>query len=236
MPVTNKDKYLQIFNYLLEFSKIRSKPVRDIKNPGSGYVEKLWLNDIPEHDIFENILWANNDDSEKDYWLKIRKPKEPNKPKFADLPNTIQPWVETSSLLNAKEKPVLKEKIENNEGVLSIEDYPDIEQNFSDYIQGKWLKDVAEYQHNLQVFTEKHKEYESLNAVYKKVFRIYNKSQQFGEEYELVMGVGLLNFKPDANSAKVYRHVVTQQVHVKIKYFNEKMELQVSPRLSKSTF
>ena len=90
MPVTNKDKYLQIFNYLLKFSEIRNKSVRDIENSGSGYIEKLWLNDIPENDLFENILWDSNFDSEKDCWLKIRKPKEPNKPKFADLPNAIQ--------------------------------------------------------------------------------------------------------------------------------------------------
>jgi len=34
----NKDKYLQIFNYLLEFSKFRSKPVRDIESSDTQYL------------------------------------------------------------------------------------------------------------------------------------------------------------------------------------------------------
>ena len=49
-----KDKYLQIFNYLKEFSKLRSNPVRDIDAQETQYPEKFWLNDIPENVLFEN--------------------------------------------------------------------------------------------------------------------------------------------------------------------------------------
>ena len=52
-----KDKYLQIFNYLLEFSKLRSNPVRDIDSSESQYPDKIWFADIPEYDLFESITF-----------------------------------------------------------------------------------------------------------------------------------------------------------------------------------
>ena len=51
-----KEKYLQIFNYLLEFSKLRSKPVRDIENSES-YPEIVWFNDIPQYEIFDCVTF-----------------------------------------------------------------------------------------------------------------------------------------------------------------------------------
>ena len=67
-----KNKYLQIFNYLKEFSKLRSNPVRDIEAQETQYPEKFWLNDIPENELFENIIRPDfNEDN--DYWLKVRK-------------------------------------------------------------------------------------------------------------------------------------------------------------------
>ena len=51
-----KSKYLQIFNYLKEFSKLRSKPVRDIDAQETQYPEKFWLNDIPENELLDAEL------------------------------------------------------------------------------------------------------------------------------------------------------------------------------------
>lgn len=88
-----KSKYTQIFSYLKEFSKLRSNPVRDIDTQESQYPEKFWLNDIPENELFENIIrFGFNENS--DYWLKIRKPKEPVKPEFAKLSDTLEKWID----------------------------------------------------------------------------------------------------------------------------------------------
>ena len=84
-----KDKYLQIFNYLKEFSKLRSNPVRDIEAQETQYPEKFWLDDIPENELFENIIRSDfNEDN--DYWLKVRKPKEPTKPEFSKLTENLE--------------------------------------------------------------------------------------------------------------------------------------------------
>jgi len=54
--MSNKSKYLQIFNYLKEFSKIRNKPIRNIEENKTNYPEILWLSDVPKDKLFENVI------------------------------------------------------------------------------------------------------------------------------------------------------------------------------------
>lgn len=58
-PFMKKERYLQIFNYLLEFSKLRSNPVRDIESSDTQYPDKIWFADIPQYDIFDCITFPN---------------------------------------------------------------------------------------------------------------------------------------------------------------------------------
>jgi hypothetical protein len=139
-----KDKYLQIFNYLKEFSKLRSNPVRDIDAQETQYPEKFWLNDIPDNELFENIIRPDfNEDN--DYWLKVRKPKEPPKPEFTKLTENLEKWIDKPTLLNEEDEPKLKETLEINGETLSIEDFPEIEKELQQYIDKKWIDDLIEY-------------------------------------------------------------------------------------------
>lgn len=228
-----KEKYLQIFNYLKEFSKLRSNPVRDIEVQETQYPEKFWLCDIPDVEPFENVIRPDfNDDNE--YWLKIKKPKEPVQPKFAQLPRNLVNWVELSSLTNDEEEPKLKESIDHNGGILSLEDYPKISEEFKEYINQKWIDDLLVYNDKIEVYNKDYAIFARLNDVYKSLFRIYNKTHQFGEEYELVIGVGLLNFKEDADRPKIFRHIMTQRVDINFEYSQKDSHIIVSPNLESS--
>lgn len=225
-----KDKYLQIFNYLKEFSKLRSNPVRDIDAQETQYPEKFWLNDIPENELFENIIRSDfNEDN--DYWLKVRKPKEPTKPEFAKLPENLEKWIDKPTLLNEEDEPKLKESLEINGETLSIEDFPELEKELQQYIGKKWIDDLIEYNEKLEAYRIEHEKYEKLNSVYKQLFRIFNKTQQFGEEYELVVGVGLLNFKENDERPKIFRHILTQRVDINFEYSQKDSQILVSPNL-----
>lgn len=225
-----KDKYLQIFNYLKEFSKLRSNPVRDIDAQETQYPEKFWLNDIPENELFENIIRTDfNEDN--DYWLKVRKPKEPTKPEFAKLPENLEKWIDKPTLLNEEDEPKLKESLEINGETLSIEDFPELEKELQQYIDKKWIDDLIEYNEKLEAYRTEHEKYEKLNSVYKQLFRIFNKTQQFGEEYELVVGVGLLNFKENDERPKIFRHILTQRVDIYFEYSQKDSQIFVSPNL-----
>lgn len=225
-----KDKYLQIFNYLKEFSKLRSNPVRDIDAQETQYPEKFWLNDIPENELFENIIRTDfNEDN--DYWLKVRKPKEPAKPEFAKLTENLEKWVDKPTLLNEEDEPKLKETLEINGETLSIEDFPELEKELQQYIDKKWIDDLIEYNEKIEAYRIEHEKYEKLNSVYKQLFRIFNKTQQFGEEYELVVGVGLLNFKENDERPKIFRHILTQRVDINFEYSQKDSQIFVSPNL-----
>jgi very-short-patch-repair endonuclease/DNA polymerase III delta prime subunit len=225
-----KEKYKQIFNYLKEFSKLRSNPVRDIDAQETQYPEKFWLNDIPENDHFENIVRPNfNRDNE--YYLKVRKPKEPNKPEFPKLTESMEKWIDKPTLLNENDEPKLKKTIEINGDIFSSEDFSELGKELKHYIENKWINDLIEYNEKLESYRIENIEYQKLNTVYKQLFRLFNKTQQFGEEYELVVGVGLLNFKENDGTPKIFRHVLTQRVDINFEYSQKDSQIFISPNI-----
>jgi transcription elongation GreA/GreB family factor/very-short-patch-repair endonuclease len=228
-----KDKYLQIFNYLKEFSKIRSNPVRDIDAQETKYPEKFWLNDIPENELFENIIRPNFS-ADNDYWLKVKKPKEPVKPKYAELTENLEKWIDKDSLYSDLEAPRLKETLEINEKTLKIEDFPDIEVELIKYVENRRIDDLTEYQKKIKTYQIEYAKYDKLNFVYKQLFRIFNKTEQFGEEYELVLGLGLLNFKENHDKPRIFRHILTQRVDINFEYSQNDSQIIISPNIESS--
>jgi transcription elongation GreA/GreB family factor/very-short-patch-repair endonuclease len=225
-----KEKYLQIFNYLKEFSKLRSNPVRDIDAQETQYPEKFWLSDIPENELFENIIRLEFN-SDNDYWLKVKKPKEPTKPVFSKLSDNLELWIERATLIEEEDEPKLKESIEVKGEIIESENFPELVEELQNYIEKKWIDDLIDYNVKIEAYNIEYAEYEKLNSVYKKLFRIFNKTQQFGEEYELVVGVGLLNFKENDARPKIFRHILTQRVDINFEYSQKDSQISITPNL-----
>lgn len=208
-----KEKYLQIFNYLLEFSKLRSKPARDIESAETQYPEIIWFADIPHHEIFECITNPNFN-QENDYWIKINKPKEPLPPNFTKLSDNLETWLTKETLTDENNVPSLKNSIVKNGKEIFLQDNPQIEQEFQKYLNEKWLDDLVLYKNEYNIYENKLLEYEKLSHTYRHFFSICNKSQQFGEEYELIVGVGLLHFKENDNTPFICRHILTSKAEI----------------------
>jgi len=225
-----KEKYLQIFNYLKEFSKLRSNPVRDIDAQETQYPEKFWLSDIPENELFENIIRPEFT-LDNDYWLKVKKPKEPTKPVFSKLSDNLELWIERATLIEEEDEPKLKESIEVKGEIIESENFPELVEELQNYIDKKWIDDLIDYNVKIEAYNIEYAEYEKLNSVYKKLFRIFNKTQQFGEEYELVVGVGLLNFKENDARPKIFRHILTQRVDINFEYSQKDSQISITPNL-----
>jgi len=226
-----KDKYLQIFKYLLEFSKIRSKAVRNIKN-ATTYTEILWVADLPVNDLIDCIL-HDNFTTDSDYWIKISKPKEPEKPEFPNPPAKIEKWIKSDTLLNKNEFPILLEEIEDENNVVhKLENNFTIKTLFDSYCENRWFSDSEEYWKKYEIYEQKYFIYENVNNNYKKLFSIFNKSQQFGEEYELVMGLGLMHFQEDENTPLICRHIITSKAEINFEYSKRDSSLVVKQSLS----
>jgi superfamily I DNA and/or RNA helicase len=226
-----KEKYLQIFNYLLEFSKLRSNPVRDIESSDTQYPEKVWFVDIPQYEIFDCITFPNyNQDA--DYWLKITKPKEePTPPIFSKLSETLSEWIIKESLIDESGTPILRDTVIKNGKVITLVDKPEIEAEFQSYINNKWIDDLELYNKQLQTYEAKLADYEKQSKTYKQFFSIYNKIQQFGEEFELIVGVGLLHFQENANCPLICRHILTSKAEITFEFSARESFVKVSPSI-----
>lgn len=221
-----KQKYLQIFEYLLEFSKLRSKPVRDIES-AEQYPENIWLADIPKCDIFDCITFQNyNHDA--DYWLKIGKPKEPKPPIFVTLIDSVTDWIIKDSLIDESIVPCLNESIIKNGKTILLTEYPEVELKFQEYLKNQWLDDLEIYKKEVNDFQIKRDTFEVQSNIYKKFFSIYNKVQQFGEEYELVFGAGLLYFKESQNTPKICRHILISKADITFNHSKKESFIKVS--------
>ncbi len=226
-----REKYLQIFNYLLEFSKLRSNPVRDIDNSESQYPDKIWFFDIPEYENFESVTFPNfNQDTE--YWLKINKPKrEPDPPMFSKLDDPLNTWVVKESLTEENGMPKLKESIVKDGNTVLLNEQAEIEIKFQDYLNNKWLDDLTLYQREYEIYESKHKEYELQNNLYKHLFSIYNKAQQLGEEFELVVGLGLLCLHENDSTPRICRHLFTSKAEIIFEFSKGASFLKVTPSI-----
>ena len=225
------EKYLQIFNYLLEFSKIRSNAVRDINNAPSQYIDIIWLSDIPKNELV-NCIFDEDFNEDADYWIKISKPYEPELPKFPPPPSNLNKWISEDSIHKKDNRPTLKEYILVNGNKYYLEDNPKIKKEFDEYISTKWFKDSERYWGEYKNYEIQFKAYNAVNSIYKKLFSIYNKSQQFGEEYELIFGLGLINFKENDESPLICRHILTYGVDIIFEYSQRDSSIIISPSLS----
>ena len=93
--------------------------------------------------------------------------------------------------------PDYKEAEPDSEQYIYLKDYPEITRNFDYYIKGKWQPWQSEV---IRV--------QKIQEVYEKLFSIYQKQKKLGEQFEMVIGMGLLNWQT-ANSNKVHRHLLT---------------------------
>jgi very-short-patch-repair endonuclease len=202
--VLDKDRSIRLFKYLKELSLLKSPLIRDINN----YSDVLWFNEIPTE---PECISPLNFEVKGEKWLEVKKPFIPPVP---GLPNEIIDWLdESTDLENIKQIPRLVERIKNpnfyespvDETVednhlyefLYLIDCPDIGGLFENYLNAQWIPWKEEYQR-----------VEKIQKVYSKLFKIYRQQKNLGEEFELIVGMGLLNWKTPNNQI-VHRHLLT---------------------------
>lgn len=210
----NKDKYLQIFNYLLEFSKLRSKSIRNIEQSKDTYSEIIWMGDLPEFENIDNIL-SDSYNSEADYFLKVSKPRnEPSLPEFSRPPEGLSDWIESQSLTDGSAHPLLRSSIEKNGQTVWLREHQHVQNLFDNYVAEQWLLDKQDYKERLAAYSQQKEDFDKRDSIYRRLFSVYNKSQQFSEEYELVLGAGLLNFQESDSTPQIFRHSFVSKTEI----------------------
>jgi very-short-patch-repair endonuclease len=202
---TSNEKAVRLVDYLIELASLRTKLIRDI----AEYEKVLWLSDVPhERDCFTQA-WGREEEHGLDEWLEVRNRREPELPA---IPAQCKDWVNDSSLRNKNDLPELLPEItrqipnpdwrEDSDQPKTIphkerlEEHPEIQQAWDRYVEDKWLP-----------WTEEHDSWEKVHKVYSDLFAINQEQLRLGEEYELVLGMGLLTWKTPTEQ-HVRRHLV----------------------------
>ncbi|MCB7128438.1 MAG: DUF559 domain-containing protein [Candidatus Brocadiales bacterium] len=228
-----EERSIGLFTYLKKLATLRVKTVRDCFN----YEKLVWFNDIPHEDECFTIVWGSEGESSDDLWIEIKRPKEPKCPK---VPEICRDWVELEFIYYSDEEPDelldklrdrilgpeeevdgLKEGVElDDEEIrqpvfLDRKDYPEVDEVWLEYIYNEW-----------EPWAEKHRRWKSVQKVYTDLFTIDQQQKRLGEQYELVLGLGLLVWKTPSDQ-RVRRHLLVGKADLNID--SEKGTITVEP-------
>lgn len=212
--MSQNEKIVRLIQYLLRLATLRSKLIRDIGN----YEKSLWISSVPNEQGCFTQAWGSDEEHESDEWIVVKNPQEPALPA---VPVQCTDWVNQAALRNTGELPELlpqitrqvpnpawREGTEQPETISSverIEDHPNIQRAWDRYIEEKWLP-----------WTELHNTWEKVHNVYSSFFAIHQEQVRLGEEYELVLGLGLLIWQTSAGQ-RVRRHLIVADVVLEFK-------------------
>lgn len=234
------DKAARLIDYLTAVASLRSKVIRTVDR----YDKVFWLDDIPaEKECFSRLQGDTNDYPE-DIWFEVKAAKEPPLP---PLPEICKDWVDHKSLKAGK--PLLREQI-NVEVSNPDYDYDhDLDYDL-DYDQDHYepetiietknlhdhpkIRDAFDIYHknNWQTWQIEHSRWVTIQQVYSQLFTIYKDLQKLGEEYELVIGLGLLSWSK-AKQGKTKRHLIVADAQIEFESHLGRFSIKPAPEGAK---
>lgn len=199
------EKAIRLVDYLLRLATLRTKLTRDIDE----YEKVLWVSSVPNERSCFTQAWGRDEEHEPDEWLEVQNRREPELPA---VPAQCKDWVNPPALRDKNDLPELfpeitrqipnpdwrngSEQPETIPHTERLEDYPEIQRAWDRYVEDKWLP-----------WTEEHNAWEKVHKVYSALFAIHQEQLRLREEYELVLGLGLLTWQtPTGQRAR--RHLV----------------------------
>lgn len=203
--VAKTQKVVRLVDYLTRLASLRTKIVRSVED----YEKVLWISEVPKQKGCFSQSWGRDEDFDPDVWLEIRTRREPELP---SVPAPCNDWADKSSIRNKTDLPSLFPEItrqvenpnwaeESDEPKFiatseRLEEHPEVQKEWDRYVEVKWLP-----------WSEDHSAWERVHKVYSALFAIHQEQIRVGEEYELVVGLGLLNWQTPTGHL-VRRHLV----------------------------
>lgn len=200
---SNVDRARRLFQFLARVQELKSRPVRSV----DGYREAggpLWLSSLPDHDAIE--LPETSDAADEGLVLRVQRVHPQDAP---ELPSALRDWV-----IGRSEDPdaVLELRSRVHRGTTwdessqreiavyeELANHPEVRQAFD-----RW------HQHWSQ-WAERERRERPVRAVYERLFRFHAATEGRAEEFELLLGVGLLAWET-ADGEPVRRHLCTVSV------------------------
>ncbi len=222
---TEKEKIIRLIEFLTRVIFLRTKVIRDVKE----YRKVIWFKDIPREKECFCQIWKDKED-DLDIWLEVRNQKEPELPKVPDI---CKDWFEEKALRNKKDLPEplpqITKQIRNPNRqagsnqpefisrVEYLKDHPEVQKAWEEYLENSWLP-----------WVEEHNRWERIYKVYTALFSIWKEQQRLGEEYELVLGLGLLTWQTPSGQ-QIRRHLIVANALLEFEASLEKFIVRSHP-------
>ncbi len=203
---------VRLIDYLTRLAQLRTKLIRDI----AEYEKVIWISDVPQERGCFTQAWGREEEHDPDEWLEVQGRREPELPA---VPSQCKDWVKLSELRNKNDLPELmleitreiqnpdwREGSDQPETIPHIEllgDHPEVRQTWDQYVENKWFP-----------WREQHNLWERVQKVYSALFATHQEQLRLGEEYELVLGLGLLTWQTPTGQ-RVRRHLVVADAFLK---------------------
>ena len=186
-----RDNAVGLFRYLRDLAELRAKNVRDV----ASYELTFWFSELPCENECYTPAWNGEETTDEENWLRIDKPIRPELP---GTPADCQHWFDPAELDDVSSEPKLYDEIVDPKWISSdredgdesdstpppnllLSDHPHVFSAWEEYLERKWRPLRTQYQR-----------WEPVQRAYRKLFAIYQEQQRRGEQYELLLGVGVL--------------------------------------------
>ena len=184
-----------MLDYLVELAELRGRSIVDV----AEYDSVLWLSDVPSID---GVVSRIDPHQSADVWLEVRRPPEPRPPA---PPETVRGWIDGDRGDGPFDPPPLRsahaQLAAGSE--LAIATVPvEVETNYRRWVDTAWRD-----------YEQRRIESVRADEIYRRLSAIHQAEQRLGEEYELVLGVGLLSWRaPD--QGPIRRHLITANANL----------------------
>lgn len=222
----NENKAIRLLEYLTRLASLHTKIVRNV----TEYSHVLWVHEIPNEKGCFTQAWGPNEEYDQDVWVEVKTFHEPELP---SPPELCRDWIDKNGLRTTKEFPALLNTItkqvrnpEWKEGsnqpqiinqTIRLDDQPAVAEAWEKYVEQKWL-----------LWAEQHQKWEKVHHVYSALFAMHQEQLRLGEEYELVLGIGLLTWQTQSNQ-RARRHLVVANALLEFEARLGKFTVRPSP-------
>ena len=232
-PDPIRDKAIRLFQYLSALAELRAKTVRDV----ASYEGRcFWFSELPCEKECYTPAWDGGETTDEEHWLRVDKPARPNLPR---PPVECEHWFNAATLEEISGEPKLYDEIVDPKWVpgerqdgdesdstppprLLLSGHPHVALAWGKYLETKWRPWSTQYQR-----------WERVQKAYRKLFTIYQEQQRRGEQYELLLGVGVLLWST-ASDHKVRRPIVTARVTIALE--RESGCITIAPAVDGASF
>lgn len=216
---------VRLVEYLEKLAHLGTTLIRRVDQ----YEYVLWLDSIPSDPSCYSIHWESTGEQATDCWIEIEQPTEPKPPKVPDI---CEVWLDERTLNDVDTGARLLEKIvepvsdefpfaEDGDAPpvvskeLLLSDFPDVSLKWESYKAGPWTE-----------WADKYKRWRAIHDIYSRLFEMHKAQQRLGEEYELIVGQGLLNWIPPSGQ-QTCRHLIVGRCE--LNFEPSKSRFTVSP-------